>query len=515
MRSNQDALFSWNDVRLTLQRQRWKAGGVFLAILVACLFWAVFAPRKYESTAQLYIRLGRGTATLDATANGNLSASIYQTREDEINTARQIADGRAIAEKVVDQLGPHAILYPRSAHDASSDTPPSPSLLGRLVSLLPQLDPESARSRAIRTLQHQMRIWSPSHSSIIAIRCTAATPALAQRIAQTWTDTFLSEYIRLTHSARSFEFFTKQVENTQTQLRDVERQLRDLKTEAGLVSVAGQARVLEQELANLRAHSDTNQAALGAARARAQDLSHNLENLPMQVVLQDFSGIPNHAWDLMRARLYDLQTREAELQVKYTDIYEPLVATRQQRKDLESILSSQADSRKQVMLGPNPTYQALQQELLKEQAFIAGRTAEDKALRSQQALLKAEIQTFNEQGRHIGELERKATVLQTTYLAHAAKMEEARIDEAIEQDRITSVNVTQPAGLMEKPVSPAKTRWLFLGLLLGLAGAVGTALVADRLDHRLVASLEGSVPVPALASLANDSASSPLAGSQG
>jgi uncharacterized protein involved in exopolysaccharide biosynthesis len=505
MRQNQDTLFSWHDLRLALEKQRWKAGGVFLAILLIFVTWAVLAPRQYESTSQLYVRLGRGTATLDATASSNANAAIYQTREDEINTARQIADSRSIAEKVVDQIGVEVILNPRAASDAAhgNDAVPKSSWRPSLSWLIPQLDPETARSRAVRKVHRQMRIWSPAHSSIITLQCTAATPAMAQRIVRTWTDTFLSEYVRLTHAARSYEFFTKQTDTAHKQLGEVERRLVDMKSEAGLVSVAGQVRVLEQEFTTIRSLAEASEAALAAARARVEDISRKLADMPSRIVLQDSSGVPSHAWDLMRARLYELQTREAQLQVKYTESYEPLVEMRQQRKELEAILDNQAESRRMTMLGPNPTYQALEQELLKEQAAIAARIAEGKSLHNQQTALKNEMKAFNEQGRQIGEMERKATVLQTTYVAHAGKMEEARIDEAIEQDRITSVNVTQPATFIEKPVSPAKTRCLILGLLLGAAGAAGAAMAAQRIEERrrAPAAIENPVTIPSLASL--------------
>ena len=515
MRHDQDTRFSWHDLRLALDQQRWKAGGVFLAILAICVVWAIVAPRQYESTSQLYVRLGRGTATLDTTASSNPSAAIYQTREDEINTARQIADSRSIAEKVVEQIGVNTILNPRAASDpvAGNDAPPRSSWRPSLSWLIPQLDPETVRSRAVTKVHRQMRIWAPSHSSIITLQCTAATPALAQRIVQTWTDTFLSEYVRLTHAARSYEFFTKQTDNAHNQLGEVERRLVDMRSDAGLVSVAGQVRVLEQELTTIRSLAEASEASLAAARARADDLSRKLADMPSRIVLQDSSGVPSHAWDLMRARLYELQTREAQLQVKYTESYEPLVEMRQQRKELEGILGNQAETRRMTMLGPNPTYQALEQELLKEQAAIAARIAEGESLRGQQASLRNEMKTFNEQGRQIGEMERKATVLQTAYIAHAGKMEEARIDEAIEQDRITSVNVTQPATFIERPVSPAKKQWLILGLLLGMAGAVSTAVVAQRLDERrhALATIENPVALASLASLSNETSSPTIA----
>ena len=47
-----------------------------------------FLPRKYESEAKLFLRLGRESVALDPTATTGATMQIQETRDDEIDSAR-------------------------------------------------------------------------------------------------------------------------------------------------------------------------------------------------------------------------------------------------------------------------------------------------------------------------------------------------------------------------------------------------------------------------------------------
>jgi hypothetical protein len=70
-------------------------------------------------------------------------------------------------------------------------------------------------------------------------------------------------------------------------------------------------------------------------------------------------------------------------------------------------------------------------------------------------------------------------------------------------ERITNVNVAQPATFEAKPVSPRKQLNLALGLVIGLAGGVLLALVSDRLDESLHSpeDVEKNLDIPTLVAI--------------
>ena len=67
---------------------------------------------------------------------------------------------------------------------------------------------------------------------------------------------------------------------------------------------------------------------------------------------------------------------------------------------------------------------------------------------------------------------------EANYRKYLENLEQARINQALQNEKISSINVIQPASFVEKPVSPNKLIVIALGLLLALAGPV--CLAPDR-----------------------------------
>ena len=317
------------------------------------------------------------------------------------------------------------------------------------------------------------------NASVISIQCLAPRPELAQQIAQAWTDIVLVDYLRVTRTNRSYEFFVQQADLFRGQLEEAERRLCDAKVKAGLVSVSGQEGVLQQALAENRSRTAANQSALSSSRAKAAKLEQSLQTLPREAVMQVVTGMPHQGWDLMRDTLYKLQASEADFNSRYTAEHPRMQAMQQQRAEVQKILASQAEDRSQSSRGPNPLYQTLEQDLRREQAAVAALTAESQSLRDRQARLEAEFTAFNQHAVQIRDLERHVAVVESKYRADTEKMEEARIQEALEQARISSVNVMQPATFVDRPISPRKLATLLLGLATGILGGVAVAMTAE------------------------------------
>ena len=252
MRQNLDRPVTVHELLSSLARHRRKVTGFFLAAVAVSLAWIVFAPRTYESTAELYVRLGRESVTLDPTATTGSVVQFYQTRDSEINTILQLVESREIVAKVVDRIGagPDPLRAGPSVDREETDRRLVSACVATLLS--PLRDPECDRNRAIRELESRTHIWATPNSSVISIQCLAPRPELAQQIAQAWTDIVLVDYLRVTRTNRSYEFFVQQADLFRGQLEEAERRLCDAKVKAGLVSVSGQEGVLQQALAENR-----------------------------------------------------------------------------------------------------------------------------------------------------------------------------------------------------------------------------------------------------------------------
>ena len=61
----------------------------------------------------------------------------------------------------------------------------------------------------------------------------------------------------------------------------------------------------------------------------------------------------------------------------------------------------------------------------------------------------------------LAQLEREANLLDTNYRRYSENLEQARIDESLEAQRISNITVAQPATFNPKPASPKKLSKIF------------------------------------------------------
>ena len=84
--------------------------------------------------------------------------------------------------------------------------------------------------------------------------------------------------------------------------------------------------------------------------------------------------------------------------------------------------------------------------------------------------------------RHVATSAGRVHLLESNYQEYARRLEQARIDHALQQDRITNVTVVQPSTLSLKPVSPKKTLVVALAAMLAACGGLGVVILAAALD---------------------------------
>ena len=82
-------------------------------------------------------------------------------------------------------------------------------------------------------------------------------------------------------------------------------------------------------------------------------------------------------------------------------------------------------------------------------------------------------------------LQRELSLLDVKYRKYSDNLEQVRIDQALETNKISNISVVQAATASLKPVRPRKALNLALGLFLGIFGGIGLAFFSEYLDHSL------------------------------
>ncbi len=477
----------------------------FALSVCAALAIIFFYPRKYKSESKLLVRLGRETVTLDPTATTGQIIPVAVSHETEVNSVLEMLRSRIMIEKLVDHLGPEEALRPKTTATSSAAETSGAEPASAAFSLTSWInpDPVTEREKVISQVGQTLDFGVEKKSDVISVSSTADSPEVAQRIVASLIDIYLGEHARLHRSAGSQAFFTEQTELLRKSLGDALDKLRDAKNSLGIVAVDNQRYILQREIINVESNLADSTAALAAAQKKTQSLRTGFEGLPERLPTDETRGFPNAAADSMRQDLYQLEIREAELASRFTDQFPALVAVREQIRAAKDPLTREEKRRTQSTTTVNMVHNQIHLNLLTESSNVASLAAQTSELNQQLAQLRQRVRSLNDNEPQIDKLEQEVALCKTNYATYCEKSEQSRIDNALQSERITNVNVIQPASLVMKPVSPHKANVLLIGILGGLLLGVGAALLAEHLDPSLktTADVEDRLSLPVLVAI--------------
>lgn len=497
---------------------RWKVALTVLATLGVTAAAIVTVPREYASEAKLFVRLGRETVSLDPTATTGSTISVYESRENEINSVRDMLQSRLILEQTVDRLGPEVVLgdaplssairedspIKKSPNEAPSTSGPESedpatfrevALIDVPVDVLPPRaeslnEPaivemsDSARQEAIRFLEENIDVSSSRKSSVISVSSRASSPLLAQRILQEYLLVYEKLHTNVNRTNGGKEFFESQASFAQQKLDESLEKLRSTKDELGINTVAAAQENLKEQANAVETARLKTERELQSAQATILAQQTLLKDLPARMVTQELDGLPNVAADTMRQTMFELQVRERELLSKMTASHPSVTAIRQQIAESQEVLDQQQPRRMQTTSAINPAVRETQINLAIEKARVQALNAELESLKKQQAELNDKLVALNKAEIYIKHLERESEVAEANHRQYVEHLEQARINDALREEQITNINFVQAPSYVPKSVGPSRLLMLIAGLIAALAGSFLVAVSADALSRR-------------------------------
>ena len=455
---------------------------VFVFALATTAIVVLYYPRKYHSQAKLILRVGRETVSLDPTSTVGDTLYLQSTREHEIQTALGVMESNTLFEKIIDEVGRDVVLTGRlpAAEESSGG---GLAFIGDFVSSLTgsisRIDPIPEQELAVRELREGIRISAPDQSSVVTIDFRAKTPEAAQAVMASWLKNYVSLHVSVNRTHGTYEFFLQEGKTLREKLAATRERIREFKSEAKLLTVEGQQKLLEQELSVVRTSLLQTESELAATESRIEKYGDILTSVVAPSITEEVTGKANESRDLMRTQLFALETLEKDLQSKLKSDHPKLTAVQRQLAELRPIVSEQSEARQEVTTMVNPAYQRMLEEQLLQIASQEALQDKREKLASRQQMLLAEIDRLNADEREIQELKAELAILELRYAEHAKKQEHARMDEVLESQEITSINVVQPASLEFKPVTPNKPLCAILGLAAAVFGAVSIPMLLD------------------------------------
>ncbi|QDT06673.1 Putative tyrosine-protein kinase in cps region [Rubripirellula lacrimiformis] len=456
----------------------------FASVMGLTVLVILFAPRAYRSESKLMLRIGRESVSLDPTAGAvGETISLHHTRANEIQSAIGVMHSREVLEHVIDKVGVDTVLSGESGDEVDA-APPSwmpqwvrgsaEQIRGRIASI----DPVPAREAALTKLQRGVEIGSATESSVVSVHYETDSPDVAQQVVAAWVDSYVAHHAKVNHSAGTYAFFEQQGEMLRDQLDLARVELLDAKNDSNLVTIEGQQKLLEAQLSKVRDNLIDTEGEIASTKSRLGSYDDLLRNFD-ETITEEVTGIANEGRDQMRTQLFELEVLEKDLRSKYRPGHPKLVAIEGQLADAAKIVAELTGERKEVTRSVNPAHQQLVEYKMLDIATLSGLQEKQKALQQKRDALQQEAIELNRNEQSILAVSNDVQILEERYLRHAEKLEQARLDEVLSDQKLTSVNVVQPASLEHRPVTPNKALCAIAGLFAACAAAISLPVLAE------------------------------------
>jgi uncharacterized protein involved in exopolysaccharide biosynthesis len=473
------------DIVAPLFRFKWPGLLTMLAVLTLTIALVPLSPKTYEAEMKILIKRERVDPIVSADRNVSTTGRSDVT-EDELNSEVEVLKSSDLLEQVALASG----LYTPDKRRQSGDRERPAD--------------RAAMSRIVRSLQANLRVAPVRRTTLIRVTYRSSDPALAARVLAELARLYPEKHLTLHRPPGAYEFFTMQAERFHSELTATETRLKEYGRREDVVAADTEKASALQKLSEFEALLEQNRSAIADATRRISAAEAQIAATPARQTTQVRTSDNAALIAQLKARILDLELKQAELLRKFAPMYPPVVEIGQQLAQARAALDNAAAAPlTEAITDQNPTHQWLRGELARART-------ERLASIARAAALGGAVRHYREKARQLDEkalvqedLRRTVKTAEENYLLYRRKQEEARISDALDRTRIANVAVAQAPAVPTVPSNTGRSWILILGSTISIVLGIGMTYLLDYINpyFRTPDEVETALDIPVLASL--------------
>jgi len=424
--------------------------------LVATLLFAVFSAR-YESHFKVLLRRGRFDPIVSSQPASPMDFSRPGISEEELNSEVELLRDEDLLKQVVKIAG----LIP--ANTSVADRP-------------------AEIERAARKLARRLNVGALKKSNLIQVGYSDTNPERTARILSALSTLYVQKHTDLQRPPGEIQFFDRQTAEYEKKLHRSEAELVRFTRDRGVASAAMERDIALQKSGEADAacrQIDQDRVETGR---RIASLREQLKSFPSRsVTLKHWADNPE-ALGKMKSHLLALLLKRTALLSRFEPSYRLVQEVEQEIVETRASIAAEALTPvRDETSDKDPNYEWARMELEKAQVQWEGLGARQTDAAAQAASLRTLAQQMQSDSVDQHDLMRAAKTDEDNYLLYQRKREEARIGDALDEQRILNVAIVEPPVV---PALPAHSLFFYPLLAFGLATAfsVGIAFTAEYFD---------------------------------
>ena len=370
-----------------------------------------------------------------------------------MNTELQILRSDSLARRVVSAIGVNK-LYPEISSEAR---PSDPRVMGA----------------AVRAFSASFVADRVPDSDVIRLTFRHGDPELSALALNRIVDQFKEKHLEAFSEPAATAFLQEKVDNYRQALGQSDEQLRSMQVQGKSYSVDEQRSALSQQRREV-------EAAIKDAGNQVAGLNEKLLYLKSQQQNAAGSAVrgssdQNKAIADANAQLLELQLQEQKLLGTFSENSRTVQSVRKQIELVKQFLDAQRGG-----IGQGEFAEQLERQSVNVLAELRYQEARRNSLYGQLAQVDKQFRELTAHEGGYRELVNDREANEKNYRTYAQKLEEARISEDMDREKIASISVIEEAVAPLRPIWPSWTINLLLGVLCGLTLGYAWAFAAER-----------------------------------
>ena len=438
-------------------------GALFLAVALPGLIATLLRKPSYTASAKVMISTQRSDPTIQSTDLTKLEP--IQLNESLVNSEVQIIGSRDLLEHVVRTLA------------AGNDGWGPPQLERTATNFGDQ----------VLGMAQGLMVTPIKASNVIQIDYKSSDPAVATRVVNRVVDEYLS-YHAVVHGNKGLSrFYDEQQRMLEQRLRKAEDALAEFSDREGIVSPKDEIQATVRGVGEVSSLLREVTTSIAGTEERIRAIRDQVATQP-EVIKRQQSLEVNPVITQLSSQLVDREVDRVTLLQKYTDKDRHVRDNAEEIAGLKSQLEGELRDHPTVV-----THQLFRSNPIREDRLrmLLDLESSLREMRARQATLEDEVGRSN---RHLlllqqksidyDRLEQEVKNRRETYELYVKREQEARISQAMDEQKLVNVDVVQRPAL---PLPRADTRQvsvlvsLIAGLVVGIAGAFGREYIGRSL----------------------------------
>ena len=305
--------------------------------------------------------------------------------------------------------------------------------------------PAQREAAMVQKLNSNLSVDVVKGSNVILVEYKNHDPVVAKRVLDKLVGLYLQRHLAVHRPVGQYQFFQQQADQYQQNLNKAEAALSSFATTYGTVNPAADRDIVLQKMNDFQSALHSNDVAITDGENRVRSLEEQLTTTPARVTTELKRSDNPQLLQQLKSTLLDLQLKRDDLLTKFKPDYRPVQEVQAQIADTEASIHDQETAPVQESTTDlDSTHSWILNELAKAKTDLAGAKASKLALAQTVSGYEASAADLDRKAIIQHDLQRNASAEETRYLTYLSKREEARVDDALDRERMFNVVVAEP-----------------------------------------------------------------------